>query len=60
MPTSFIKVHVSGEQVLINLLTIKYVSGNFVCVDDEAQGFSCDESFEDINNMIAEELEACK
>lgn len=58
--TDFIQVHVNGEPMIINISRIAYVSDNFICVapssDGEDKGFECEESFADINNMIAEAL----
>lgn len=59
MFTDFITVHVGGNPVIINIGKITYVSDNFVCIcpcPGEDKGFDCDESFADINNMIAEAL----
>lgn len=55
MFTSFITVHVDGEPMLINIQSITTVYDNEICLVD-GDCFQCDESFEDINNKIVDEL----
>ena len=59
MFTSFIKAHQNGEPMLINIMDISYVSGSDVHLRSDGGTELCitvDESFDEINNMIADEV----
>lgn len=56
MFTSFITVHQDGEPLLININHITMVEEGFIFTDDLDDGIPVDESFEEINNKIVDEL----
>jgi hypothetical protein len=56
MFTSFITIHQDNEPVLINIADISFIRDNNLYLRSMETGFACDESFAELNNKIAEEL----
>lgn len=56
MFTSFITIHQDGEPVLVNISDISFVRDNHLYLKSMDEGFVCDESYVELNNKIAEEL----
>lgn len=56
MFTSFILIHQSGEPLMINIMDISFVKGNVVYLRSMDSGLDADESFEEINAKLCEEL----
>lgn len=59
MFTSFILCHIDDEPVMININDISYVTGNniFLCSrNEEDMCLTVDESFDEINNKLCQEL----
>lgn len=57
MFTSFILCHADGEPVMINIMDISHVIGNEInLMSQPGMCLSVDESFEEINSKLCEEL----
>ena len=59
MFTSFVIVHQDNEPIMVNIMDISYISGNEIFLrsrTDEAVCLRTDETFEEINNKLCEEL----
>lgn len=56
MFTSSILIHQDGEPLMINILDISFVKGNTVFLRSMDNGLKADESFEEINTKLCEEL----
>ena len=56
MFTSFIIIHQDGVPLMINILDISFVKENVVYLRSMDNGLEADESFEEINAKLCEEL----
>lgn len=59
MFTSFILCHIDKEPIMINIMDISYVTDNQIFLrsrQDEDVCISVDESFDEINSKLCEEL----
>lgn len=56
MFTSFILIHQDGVPLMINIMDISFVKGNVVYLRSMDSGLDADESFEEINAKLCEEL----
>lgn len=57
MFTSFILIHQDKNPIMINILDISYISDNEIFLrSDPDQCIAVDESFEEINAKLCEEL----
>lgn len=56
MFTSFIIIHQDKVPLMINILDISFIKGNTVFLRSMENGLKADESFEEINAKLCEEL----